>query len=102
MLTEVIWGIFYGLNSHFRVGIQRTMEKEMAIHSSIPVWKIPWTGEPGGLQFMGSQRVRHDWATEHEHREQKPTTRGLLKFQRFRSRFWFFSNKQDRDEINLK
>ena len=28
--------------------------------SSIPVWKIPWTEEPGGLQFMGSQRVRHD------------------------------------------
>ena len=29
------------------------MEKKMAIHSSILAWKIPWTGEPGGLQFMG-------------------------------------------------
>ena len=35
----------------------------MATHSSIHAWKIPWTEEPGGLQSMGSQRVRHDWAT---------------------------------------
>ena len=35
-------------------------EKEMAIHSSILAWKIPWTEEPGRLQCMGSQRVRHD------------------------------------------
>ena len=35
----------------------------MATHSSIHAWKIPWTKEPGGLQSMGSQRVRHDWAT---------------------------------------
>ena len=35
----------------------------MATHSSIPAWRIPWTEEPGGLQSMGSQRVRHDWAT---------------------------------------
>ena len=34
----------------------------MAIHSSILAWEIPWTEEPGGLQPMGSQRVRHDWA----------------------------------------
>ena len=32
----------------------------MAIHSSILAWKIPWPEEPGGLQSMGSQRVRHD------------------------------------------
>ena len=32
-------------------------------HSSILVWRIPWTEEPGGLQYMGSQRVGHDWAT---------------------------------------
>ena len=35
----------------------------MATHSSILAWRIPWTEEPGGLQFMGSQRVGHDWAT---------------------------------------
>ena len=36
------------------------LEKEMANHSSTLAWKIPWTEEPGGLQSMGSQRVRHD------------------------------------------
>ena len=38
------------------------LEKEMATHSSILTWKIPWTEEPGGLQSMGSQRV---WLTKH-------------------------------------
>ena len=36
------------------------LEKGKATHSSILAWRIPWTGEPGGLQSMGSQRVRHD------------------------------------------
>ena len=36
------------------------LEKEMAIHSSILTWEIPWTEDPGGLQSMWSQRVRHD------------------------------------------
>ena len=36
------------------------LEKGMAIHSGILVWKIPWTEERGGLQSMGSQRVRHN------------------------------------------
>ena len=35
----------------------------MATHSSILAWEIPWTEEPGGLQFMGSQRVGHNLAT---------------------------------------
>ena len=35
----------------------------MATHSSTLAWKIPWIDKPGGLQSMGSQRVRHDWAT---------------------------------------
>ena len=38
------------------------LEKEMATHSSTRAWKIPWMEEPGRLQSMGSQRVRHDWA----------------------------------------
>ena len=37
------------------------LEKEMATHSSVLAWRIPGTGEPGGLPSMGSQRVRHDW-----------------------------------------
>ena len=36
------------------------LEKEMATHSSVLAWRIPWTGEPGGLPSMGSHRVRHD------------------------------------------
>ena len=39
------------------------LEKEMALHSSILTWKIPWAEEPGRLQSMGSQRVGHDWGT---------------------------------------
>ena len=39
------------------------MEKVMAPHSSTLAWKIPWMEEPGGLQSMGSRRVRHDLAT---------------------------------------
>ena len=42
------------------LGWEDPLEKEMAIHSSTIAWKIPWTEEPGGLQSMGSQRVRHD------------------------------------------
>ena len=42
------------------LGQKDILEKEMATHSSTLAWKIPWTEEPGGLQSMGSQRVRHD------------------------------------------
>ena len=41
------------------------LEKEMATHSSILAWEIPWTEEPGGLQSRESQRVGHNLATEH-------------------------------------
>ena len=42
------------------LGQEELLEKEMATHSSILAWRIPWTEEPGGLQSMGSQRVGHD------------------------------------------
>ena len=42
------------------LGWEDPLEKEMATHSRILAWKIPWTEEPGGLQSMGSQRVKHD------------------------------------------
>ena len=42
------------------LGWEDPLEKEMAIHSNILAWKIPWTEEPGRLQSMGSQRVGHD------------------------------------------
>ena len=41
-------------------GWEDALEKEMAIHSSILAWRIPWTEEPGRLQSTGSQRVGHD------------------------------------------
>jgi len=42
------------------LGREDPLEKEMATHSGIPAWRIPWTEEPGGLQTMGSQRLRHN------------------------------------------
>ena len=42
------------------LGQEDLLEKEMSTHSSILAWKIPWTEEPGRLQSMGLQRVRHD------------------------------------------
>ena len=42
------------------LGREDPLEKEMATHSSILAWRIPWMEEPGGLQSMGSPRVRHD------------------------------------------
>ena len=45
------------------LGWEDLLEKEMVTHSNILAWKIPWTEEPDRLQSMGSQGVRHDWAT---------------------------------------
>ena len=45
------------------LGWEDPLEKEMATHSSILAWRIPWTEEPGGLQSTGSQKVRHNWAS---------------------------------------
>ena len=45
------------------LGWEDPLEKEMATHSSTLAWRIPWMEEPGRLQSMGLQRVRHDWAT---------------------------------------
>ena len=47
----------FTFNFHFHA-----LEKEMATHSSVLAWRIPGTGEPGGLQSMGSHRVGHDWS----------------------------------------
>ena len=49
------------------LGQEDPPENRMATHSSILAWEIPWTEKPGGLQFMGWQRIRHDWATKHTH-----------------------------------
>ena len=47
----------FTLTFHFHA-----LEKEMATHSSVLAWRIPGTGEPGGLPSIGSQRVRHNWS----------------------------------------
>ena len=45
------------------LGQENPLENVTATHSSILAWEIPWTKEPGGLEFMGLQRVEHNWAT---------------------------------------
>ena len=48
------------------LGWEDPLEEEMATHSSVLAWEIPWTEEPGGLQSMGLQRAGHDWlSTRH-------------------------------------
>ena len=47
------------------LGWEDPLEEDKATHSSILAWRISWTEDPGGLQSMGSQRVRHNWATKH-------------------------------------
>ena len=49
------------------LGWEDPLEKEMAPHSSVLAWEIPWTEEPGRLQSMGSQRVGHDLVTKQHH-----------------------------------
>ena len=53
-----------------------SLEEEMATHSNILAWKIPWTEAPGGLQFMGLQRVRCDWVTKNNQQQQGLGVRG--------------------------
>ena len=43
------------------LGREDPLEEEMGAHSNIVAWKIPWTEEPGGLQFIESRRVGHNW-----------------------------------------
>ena len=50
------------------LGQEDTLEEEMATHSNILAWKIPWAEEPDGLQSMGLQGVGHDWASIHTYR----------------------------------
>ena len=52
----LVWLSDFIFTFHFHA-----LEKEMATHSSVLAWKIPGTGEPGGLPSVGSHRVGHDW-----------------------------------------
>ena len=53
------------------LGQEDPLEEEMATHSGILAYKLPWTAEPGRLQTMGSQRVRHKRATELHHQVER-------------------------------
>ena len=57
---------------------EASTEKEIATCSSIVVWKIPWTEEPGELQSEGSQRVSHDRVTKHTCKQRKRTWKVIL------------------------
>ena len=56
--TNAVWRWDMPVRS---LGQEDPLEKGMAIHSSILAWTIPWSEEPGRLQFIGLHRVRHDW-----------------------------------------
>ena len=56
------------------LGREDLLEEDMATHSSILAWRILWTEEPGGLQFMGSQESDMIEATEHSHTHPKDKT----------------------------
>ena len=60
------------------LGLDDPLEKEMATRSSILAWEIPWTEEPGGLQSMGSQRVRHDLRTSQQQSCRKLVTLQMI------------------------
>ena len=51
------------------LGQEDPLDREMATYSSILAWEIPWTEEHGGLQSMGLQRVRHNWATKQQQQQ---------------------------------
>ena len=61
MVAQIVKNLPAVRETHVQsLGQEDPLEEEMATHSSILAWKIPWTEEPGRLQSMGSQRVRHD------------------------------------------
>ena len=67
-------------------GLGRYHGKEMATHSNIFAWEIPWTEERGGLQCPGSQRVGHDWVTKQQKQHNEVEAQSIyttcLRFQR--------------------
>ena len=74
----------------------------MATHSSIPAWGIPWTEEPGRLQSMGSQKVRHDLITKQQKHicypqfkkknKNKKKTSGNFTLKSFGGKTWYYLN----------
>ena len=63
------------------LGWEDPLKKEMAAHRSILAWRVPWREEPGGLQSMGSQRVKHDLAKLNTFPELESFKSGSIKLQ---------------------
>ena len=60
-MAQVVKNLLAMWETHVRsLGQKDPLEKELATHSGVLAWRIPWTEEPGRLQSMGSQRVGHD------------------------------------------
>ena len=63
-MAQMVKHLFTMWDTHVQsLGWEDPLEKGMAIHFSILDWRIPWTEEPGELQFMGSQRIIHNCVT---------------------------------------
>ena len=67
LVTQMVWNPPATQVTLWSLGGENPLEKQMAINSNILTWEIPPTEEPGELQSMASQRVRHKWATKHTH-----------------------------------
>ena len=80
------------------LGQENPLEKEMATYSSILAWEMPWTEEPGGPQSMGSQRVRHDWATSLSNLRKKVSLRTLASGESVWRKRMAEKHKEDGDE----
>ena len=85
------------------LGLEDLLEKEMATCSCILAWKIPWTEEPGGLQSMGSQRVRRDWATKHStaQRQRRGIHASSDRWQRVTVASWARGEQDDNDFVRM-
>ena len=85
------------------LGREDPLETEMVTHSSILAWRIPWTEEPGGLQSMGLQRVRHHWVTNtHTEGWSKIRTEESFRFQWPRGHLLPSRHRKDPDYRKLR
>ena len=71
MTAQMVASVYNVQNQDSIPGSGRSPGEGMATYSSTLAWKIPWMEEPGRLQSMGSQRVRHDWVTSLTHSSEK-------------------------------
>ena len=82
-----IWAPLSDFTFTFHV---HALEKEMATHSSVLAWRIPGMGEPGGLQFMGSHRVGHDWSDLAAAAASKQDKKQRSSGKQVKKRWWYF------------